>query len=143
MRPVAAALLLVFGLVSCGGSERLEVGEARIGQPTGPNAALYFTASSGSADRLLGADTDAAASVELHESVMGDDGTVGMKPIDGLDLTDGTMTLEPGGYHLMLVEARRMEIGDTIEVTLHWEKAGDVVIEAVVVDPAETMSDGS
>lgn len=139
-------LLAAMGLMiaACGGDGGgIEVSDARVGQPTGPNAGLYFTATSGGeADRLLGATTESAASVELHESSVGDDGTMSMQPIDGLDLpADGELVLEPGSYHLMLIDAERLEVGDTVEVTIAWERAGDMTIEAEVVEPGDTMGD--
>lgn len=139
-------LLAALGLVvaACGGADGgIEISDARVGQPTGPNAALYFTATSGGeADRLVGASTGAASSVELHETSIGDDGTMSMQQVDGLDLAaDGELVLEPGGYHLMLIGSDRMEVGDTVEVTVSWEQAGDMTIEAEVVEPGETMMD--
>ncbi|MGD2103116.1 MAG: copper chaperone PCu(A)C [Acidimicrobiia bacterium] len=137
---LASALLLA----ACGGSGGPEISDARLGQPTGPNAAVYFTATSGGdADRLVGATTDVAGSVQIHETMMGDDGTMSMQAVEALDLpADGTLVLEPGGYHLMLLGADRLEVGDTIEVTLEWETAGEQMIEAEVVDPGDTMTDG-
>jgi hypothetical protein len=136
---------LLLALIACGGDGGPGlpgISDARIGTPTGPNAALYFTASSdGSADRLIGAGTEAAAAVELHETTLGEDGIVGMRPIAGLALpSDGELILEPGGYHLMLVGVADLELGDTVEITLTWEEAGAMTLEAEVVDPADTMN---
>lgn len=138
---VLASTLL---LAACSGGGGPEISDARLGQPTGPNAAVYFTATGGGdADRLVGATTDVAGSVQIHETTMGDDGTMSMQPVGGLDLpADGALVLEPGGYHLMLLDADRLEIGDTIEVILEWETAGEQTIEAEVVDPGDTMIDG-
>ncbi|MGD2060714.1 MAG: copper chaperone PCu(A)C [Acidimicrobiia bacterium] len=142
-RFVAVAVVAVMALTACGGGDGggVEVSDIRIGQPAGPNAALYFTAVGGEeADRLLGGSTGAAASVEVHETVMGDDGTMGMQPVDGLDLpAGGELVLEPGGYHMMLIDADRMKVGDVVEVTLSWERAGDMTVQAEVVEPGETM----
>jgi len=129
-------------LVACaGGGGAPQVSDARVGQPTGPNAAMYFmTTGGGQADRLVGAYTDAADSVELHETTTSDTGTVGMQAVDALDLpADGTLVLEPGGYHLMLVGADAVEVGDEIEVTLTWEVAGAMSLDVEVVDPSDTM----
>lgn len=145
MRRVVLLAVVTVLLAACGGDDvsGIAVGEARIGQPTGPNAALYFTATNDSdgADALVGAATDAASSVELHETTMGDDGSMGMQALDApLEVAaGGTLLFEPGGFHLMLIQADRMEIGDTIEVTLTWENAGKMTIEAEVVDPGDTM----
>lgn len=140
----AALTLLALVVTGCGGTG-VDIGDARVGQPKGPNAALYFTASSGGeADRLLDADTGSAADVELHTTVIDDDGTMSMRPLDAFELpADGALVLEPGGLHLMLVEARRMEVGDVVEVVLTWENAGDMTVEAEVVPPGDTMRDDS
>lgn len=131
--------------VACGGGDGSpEVSDARVGQPTGPNAALYFTVSGDEADRLIGAETTAAVAVEVHETTTEDDGTMGMRAVESLDLpAGGSLVLEPGGFHLMLIDAERMEVGDVIAVTLTWENAGEMLIEAEVVDPADTMGHDS
>jgi len=145
-RVMAMVAVVALSVAACGGgSDGIVVADVRMGQPTGPNAAVYFTASNGGdkADRLVGASTDVAASVEIHESTMADDGTMGMQPVDALDLpAGGELTLEPGGYHLMLVDADRLDIGDVVQVTLNWENAGEMTVDVEVVDPSETMDMG-
>lgn len=130
---------LVFVLLTACSGDGILVTQARIGQPTGPNAALYLTASSdGGADRLVAADTTVAAAVELHETTMGDDGTMSMGSVDAFQLpAEEELVLEPGGYHLMLIDADRLDVGDVVEVTLTWEDAGEMIVEAEVVGPAE------
>jgi hypothetical protein len=117
--------------------------DARLGRPTGPNAALYLTAANdGPSDRLLGVETDLAAAVEIHETVTETDGTMAMRALTSLELAEGdTLVLEPGGLHLMLVDVARLEVGDTVAVTLVWEKAGPLPIQADVVDPSDTLGD--
>ena len=116
--------------------------EARLGEPTGPNAALYFTAS-GASDRLIGATTGAAAAIQIHDTVANDDGTTGMQHLDVLELhEDQELVLEPRGYHLMLIGVDRLQVGDRVEVTLIWEQAGEMTVEAEVVSPADIMNGG-
>lgn len=131
-------------VVACGGAKSPTVSEARIGQPAGPNAALYFTASSyGESDKLLSVSTDVAASVEIHQTMMDDTGMMTMMPMESLVLpAEGDLVLEPGGYHVMLLGVDQLELGAMVEVGLTWEKAGSQTIEAVVVSPADTMGDG-
>jgi periplasmic copper chaperone A len=120
----------------------VEVADARLGQPTGPNAALYLTVDSDGSDRLVGASTPVAASVEIHETSVDDDGTMTMTPADGFAIDPGaSLVLEPGGKHLMLIDADRLEVGETVEVTLEFEQAGEVTIDAVVVAPQDVMQD--
>lgn len=140
--PFATALVVALGVVACqSDTGSVTVADVRIGQPTGPNAALYLTASAhGQSDRLTGAETDVARVVEIHESTTGDDGTVAMRPVDDVEIPEGgSLVLEPGGLHLMLVDVERLEVGDVIEVTLMWETAGEMAVEAQVVDPGDTV----
>jgi periplasmic copper chaperone A len=126
----------------CGSSPGgIAIDDARVGQPTGPNAALYLTATSeGETDRLVAASTDVAAGVEIHQTTT-EDGVMSMQRIDGLDLPAGeSLVLEPGGLHLMLLDVVRLDVGAVIEVTLIWETAGEMTVEAEVVEPADTMS---
>lgn len=127
-------------IASCGsGATGPEISDARVGEPIGPNAAMYFVASSDQPDRLLGARSDAAASVQFHETVVNDDGTMGMNRVRSLDVSPGhPLILQPGGLHLMLVDVDRLKVGSSITVTLHWESAGEKVVLAEVVGPGET-----
>lgn len=134
---VLSALAVAVGACSGGG---LEITEARLAAPAGPNAALYFTASDPDGDTLLGAVTDVADRVEIHEVVTAEDGTMGMHRLDSLELTTGQdMILAPGVMHLMLVNADRLVEGDEITVTLKWDRAGDVTIQVPVVAPGDVV----
>lgn len=57
---------------------------------------------------------------------------------DGLPLTAGdTVTFEPGGYHVMLVDlAEPLEVGDEVELTLDFENADDVTLTVEVAASA-------
>lgn len=142
LRWLAGAILFAT-VVSCSGDGTIEIVDARLGEPTGPNAALYFTASGGyGPDRLIGARAAIATEVQIHETTTGEDGTMSMRPVDVLDLpADGELVLEPGGYHLMLVDVERVEAGDEIDVSLIWENSGEMTIPVDVVAPADTMKD--
>lgn len=142
---VAVAILIAVVLVGCQASAGITVTDARVGAPAGPNAALYFTASneSGEADVLIGVSTDIADTVELHETTHDDDGTMRMGPVSDLVLPVGEiLTLQPGGLHVMLIDVGPLDEGDRVIVTLHWESAGDMEVEAEVVSPAETVGEG-
>lgn len=143
-RSLAAALTLCVVATACaGGSSAIEVVDARIGAPQGPNAALYLTAVGGDkADRLVGARSTVASEVHIHETTHDEDGTVAMSNVDGLDLpAGGRLVLEPGGYHLMLTDVERLNPGDEVDITLIWENGGEWTISAEVVDPADTVID--
>jgi periplasmic copper chaperone A len=141
-----AVIVAVAGLAAGGcaaESGGIVLTDVRVGKPTGPNAALYFTAANeGPVDRLIGAETDAAVTVEIHETVIGSDGTMRMRTSDAIVLGNGEIVeLKPGGMHLMLVDVSPLAVGDIVEVTLIWEQAGPLSVEAEVVDPSDTMGD--
>jgi copper(I)-binding protein len=101
----------------------------------GENAAVYFDLHnhSSTADELLGASSDAAEAVELHESVMeGDVMTMNMLP--SLPLAAGAeMTFEPGGLHIMLIRLKQdLQTDDHVELVLHFKNSGDLTITAHV-----------
>jgi copper(I)-binding protein len=107
------------------------------------------------ADALTGASSAAAKTVEVHETVVlgspspapsdgmgspapsasGDTGgMMGMQPIARLEIpAGGTVELKPGSYHIMLIGLNQeLKAGDKIEITLKFEKAGEVKVTAQV-----------
>lgn len=97
------------------------------------------------ADRLVAAKTDVAMTVEIHEVVEGDGGVMQMQPLaDGLEIpAGGTVVLQPGSYHLMLIGIKQdFTMGFTYELTLTFEKAGDVTITVPVLAAAPGASEG-
>lgn len=131
-------------MTGCGpGSDAPQVSDARLGRPAGSNGALYMSVQGHSQpDRLISARTSASRSIELHESVIAADGTATMRRVASFDLpARGSLSLEPGGLHLMLIDIDRLELGEEVAVTLVWERAGEHTITAIVVDPSDTIID--
>lgn len=89
-------------------------------------------------DSMESGDMESDSGMEGDSSEMhgGSGAMMGMKQIDQLDIPAGeTVTLEPGGFHIMLLELKgQIKDGDTIPVTLTFEKAGEVQAEAVARD---------
>ena len=114
------------------------IADAWVRPPMGPGqpAAGYMTitAPSEGSDALIGASSQVAAAVEIHETSAGADGMMGMHPVDKVELPAGSnVALEPGGYHLMLMDvAADLEAGDTIDLVLEFENAGNVTIRAAI-----------
>lgn len=114
------------------------VSDAWVRPPIGTDrpAAGYLVITNGgsAADALTGAASPVASSVELHETSTDSSGMTGMQPIDRLEIpAGGTVRLEPGGYHLMLMGVSgEIKVGGTVELRLEFEKAGTVVVQAEV-----------
>ena len=104
--------------------------------PGGGNTAAYLTitAAAGQADALLSASSPAADMVQVHEVSTDASGMTGMHPIDRLDIPAGSsVTLKPGGYHLMVMGVKReLTVGGSIELALVFEHAGKVVVQAEI-----------
>ena len=79
-------------------------------------------------DKLMGGTSRAAGKVEVHETAM-NNGVATMRPVkEGLSIPPGqSVTLAPGGYHLMMTELKGpLKKGDKLVITLVFEKAGEV-----------------
>ncbi len=99
------------------------------------NSAVYMTIknSAATADRLVKAESDAAGAAELHTVSMVN-GLMQMRPVEAIDVPGGgSVTLAPGGFHLMLIGLKRdLKGGESVKVTLTFEKFGALVITAPV-----------
>ncbi len=81
----------------------------------------------------MSATSDAAKVVELHET-RNEGGVMTMRPLSRFPLpAGGTLEMKPGGYHVMLLGLTRdLHQGDTVKVTLTFEKAAPLTVEAPV-----------
>jgi len=71
----------------------------------------------------------------MPEASMGTgSGMMGMRPIARLEIpAGGKVELKPGSYHIMLIDlTKELKAGDKVEITLVFEKAGDVKVTADV-----------
>jgi copper(I)-binding protein len=127
MKRALALILLI--LAGCG-SQGLAVSDIW-GRPSAegaPNAAFYLSIDNhgDQADRLVGADSPACGATELHEMYAQEDGVMGMRPVESIEVAaGGTVTLEPGGFHIMCIDRKEdFAVGDTVPLTLQFETAG-------------------
>jgi copper(I)-binding protein len=131
---LAAASLIL--LTACAPKEGIEVRDAwaRAAAP-GENGAVYFVIHNYSAadDSLVGASTDAAEKVEIHESSMAGD-VMEMHMLPAVLLPAGEdVEFSTGGLHLMLFNLQReLKIGESIEITLHFQTSADIPVTAHV-----------
>jgi len=102
---------------------------------TGANSAVYFVLSNREQDdRLTGAQSTAANMVQIHATVVDEDGTASMQHQEVLDVPAGSiLTFRPGGLHVMLMGLNSALVeGDTIQVTLMFENYGELTIDVPV-----------
>ena len=107
--------------------------ETAQGQETG-GAFLTVTNAGTAADRLTGGSTPVADDVQVHTVDM-TDGIMRMRQLNGgLEVpAEGNVTLKPGGFHIMLIGLKQpLKQGETVPLTLTFEKAGPVDVELSV-----------
>jgi len=138
---VAAAIALTLGaiLALAGGANASSVmvmkayarASATPGAETG--AAYVSVMVHGGADRLVAVSTPAAKMAGLHKTEEVD-GVMKMVHVEAIDVpANGMLQMKPGGYHIMLMGLKvPLKEGDEIELTLTFEKAGDVTVKAKV-----------
>lgn len=100
---------------------------------SGMTAAFGIVTNSGDHEvRIVGAHSDATSMIELHE-VVGDT----MRPVEGGFVVPAgeTLTLEPGGYHLMFMDVPApIKAGDELSITLELEDGSELTFSAVAKD---------
>jgi copper(I)-binding protein len=103
--------------------------------PGSENGAAYFTITNQQAEivRLVGATTDAARAVEVHEHVMRD-GMMRMRRVPALEIApDATVELKPGSYHLMMFGLKKpLAVGDQVEFILNFDNGDTMLIRGDV-----------
>jgi periplasmic copper chaperone A len=131
--------IMALVLSACGGGEpdlRL-TGEAQAAQPvSGASQIVLSIANDGDGDdTLVEATTDAALGVEMHLTTIEDD-RASMGQLDEVELPAGEVVdFRPGGLHLMLiVPDDTVTEGATFDLTLAFERSGDLTVPVTVVD---------
>ena len=146
-RRILPIVALTLAAVGCSSSPPgVRVANARIPQPpSGDVAVVYMTIhnTSGDADTLESASSSASGSASVHRTVR--KGLVEeMLPDGPVTIAGGAdFNLRTGGSHLMLEHLRgRLHVGDTVTVTLHFDRAGTVKVRAPVVSPTAATTTG-
>jgi len=109
---------------------------ARPSPSEGGNGGAFMTIvnAAGTADRLISAQSPASKTVELHETTEVD-GVMKMRPVPGgFEVpANGRLELKPGGKHVMLIGLTApLAAGQTIEITLNFEKSGAIKVQVPV-----------
>ena len=141
---LTAALAACLSLANPLLAEEVALGDLTISDPfaraTMPNAPvaggfMTITNSGTDDDRLIAARTDISGEVQIHEMQM-EDGVMRMRELpDGLPIpAGGTVDLAPGGFHIMFMDLSGPLIeGETVNVTLIFERAGEVEVPLAVM----------
>lgn len=135
--PFLALFLIAPLLGACGdsGTSEISVVDPWVRASATHTGAAYLTIeNSGKADdRLLEARSSVAEKVEIHDMTM-EDMVMKMRRLDDLPVEAGSsVALAPGGKHIMLIGlSGPLTEGMTVSLTLVFEKAGEVAIEAPV-----------
>lgn len=89
-------------------------------RPTAAGAFVQLVNDTDQPARLVGARTAIAGTVEVHETVPGPDGPVMQPKVGGITIpAHGSVTLAPGGDHVMLMGLDRpLRPGDEVILTL-------------------------
>ncbi|MBX9924900.1 MAG: copper chaperone PCu(A)C [Hyphomicrobiaceae bacterium] len=102
-------------------------------------AYLEIKAAPGADDRLLAISTSVAGKAEIHNHIE-EAGVMKMRRVDGIDVKGGSsVVLKPSGHHIMLMDLKApLKEGDLIKLTLQFQKAGSIDVEATV-EPVGAM----
>ena len=87
-------------------------------------------------DRLIAVHGDVSKFVELHTTETRN-GVSMMAKVNAIDIPGRrSVTLESGGLHVMLIKLNQdLRPGDTVELTLEFEKSGQIPVQAEVRAP--------
>jgi len=143
LAPLLAAVAMSALLVACSTDSSITVEDPWVrSNPNGLGAA-YMVLTVPEADELVAASVDPsiAGTVEVHEVVM-QDGMMRMQEVAGIPLPAGEpVALEPGGYHIMLLEMPAvLDPGTEVELVLTFASGTELPVTATVRE--STMGDG-
>ncbi|WP_291364772.1 copper chaperone PCu(A)C [Devosia sp.] len=149
---LAAAILVVTPALAHNGV--IHLGDINISLPftraTLPNAPVgggFLTIENAGteADRLVSATSEVAGETQIHEMAMEGDVMKMRQLAEGLEIPAGeTVVLAPGGVHIMFMGLKQAFVeGETVAVTLTFEKAGSVEVLLPVAAAAADMPAGA
>jgi len=106
--------------------------------PPGAMATAAFVTLRNSGDRdikLVKVESAAAKTVELHTHI-NDGGVMRMRQVAAIEIkAKSQTTLEPGSFHIMMINPVAMKEGDRIAIALGFDDGSSKKIEAVVARP--------
>jgi periplasmic copper chaperone A len=134
---LAAALAGVVAVAACGTPGRPTVSDAWVRATAAgadSSAAYLVITNPGPADALVRASSTSADAVTLHQTTTDPSGMTEMGTLDVIGVpAGGTVKLEPGGLHLMIMGLHEpLVAGASVEIDLVFEHAGTVVVQAAI-----------
>lgn len=139
MRALIFALCMLLPLAACTRSEPVKVENAwaRASIGNAPDAAVFMTITAPAGDRLLRASTVAAARTDLMTMEARGD-TMGMVYVETIEIPPGEpVHLAPHGLHVWLAGVKQpLVAGQTIPLTLTFEKAGELGVTVSILSPS-------
>ena len=105
----------------------------------GANSAVYLNLQNHGkhAERFLGATSEFAKAVEIHEIKMEGDLMIMSPVLNGIEIpVNGSIELVSGGYHLMLIDLQSdLHEDDHFPLALQFEQSGQVIVDVLVAQP--------
>ncbi|MDO5756783.1 MAG: copper chaperone PCu(A)C [Rhodobacterales bacterium] len=136
-RTLATTAAIAFALPAAAQNIEVTGVYARSASPNAETGAVFMQIVNNgeAADRLIDVASPAADLVQLHTHSEGDDGVMKMEHVEeGFEVpAGGTLTLERGGKHVMLMGLNSpLKQDEMVPITLTFEKEGDMALEVPV-----------
>ena len=141
VRAAAVTATAALALAGCSSApaEDLTVSDPWVRSEAGDMTAMFAEVQNGTdtdleIDRI---ETEVADTVEVHEMVESNNGSMVMREVEGgVTIPAGqTLVLEPGGEHFMFIGLdRELLAGETVTVVVHFVTGEQLTIEATVKD---------
>ncbi|NWJ48776.1 MAG: copper chaperone PCu(A)C [Chloroflexi bacterium] len=127
--PKPATTTMAGGMATTAAATTMAMGTPGASAMVSTGMFLTINNSGAEADKLLGGQTSIADAVEVHTFVNSKMVLAETAPVPA----NGSLTLAPGGLHIMLIGVKQpLTVGQKVSVTLNFEKAGKVIVEAEV-----------
>ena len=132
-------LVLGLTLTACASEATLEITDvwARPGLKDG-NSGVFFLINNQTKSevKLISADSEISAFVEVHKSYMEDE-VMKMEKQEFVTVSaESELSFKPGSYHIMLIGLKNdLTVGTEFEVTLNFEDQESQTVNVVVTEP--------
>lgn len=139
---IAVGLMSAFGAIAHsdeGKDVTLSKAWARATPGGSTMSAAFLEISSKAGDKLIAVASPIAGRVEVHTNLKEGD-VMKMRRVEALDIEPGTpRVLKPMGDHIMIMDLKEpLKEGGTLKLTLTFEKAGSIDVNAPILAPGAT-----